>query len=161
PRGTEVSGRSFSSSDGPGISSDPILNLVAGSYTLTVAGSGDHTGSYGFRLLDSSSATALTPGTPVTGTLSPGTSSNLYRFTANAGDRFYFDEQSSSGSGNDRWRLIDPSGQQVWFSSLNSDVGVQSLTAAGTYTLLVEGYIGNTSPVSYGFNVQPVQDTSA
>jgi hypothetical protein len=34
--------------------SNPILNLVAGDYTLVVDGTGDHTGSYAFRLLDES-----------------------------------------------------------------------------------------------------------
>ena len=124
------------------IGGNPVLNLIAGNYTLMVDGTVDHTGSYSFRLSDLASATPITPGTPVSGTLNPGNATNLYKFNANAGDLFYFDQQSLSG-GNTYWRLIDPYGQQVWFNSF-SDVDTQTLAFTGTYTLLVEGYVGNT-----------------
>ena len=52
---------------------------------------GDQTGAYSFRLWDLAQATPLTPGTPVSGTLSPANETDLYRFTAAAGDRFSFD----------------------------------------------------------------------
>src|SRR6516165_3014790 len=46
PGGTEVSSRNFQSSDGYNFgNSDPVLNLIAGNYTLTVWAVGDHTGS--------------------------------------------------------------------------------------------------------------------
>ncbi len=41
---------------------------------------------------DLASATPLTPGTPVTNTLSPASAESLYRFTASAGARFYFEK---------------------------------------------------------------------
>src|SRR4030095_4835752 len=109
---------------------------------------------------DLASATAINPGTAVSGTLNPGNASDFYRFDARAGDRFYFDQQSRSG-GNVYWRLIDPYGQQVWTNSSFGDVDPQTLGFTGTYTLLVEGYILNTSPVNYSFNVQKVTDTTA
>src|SRR5258708_34603004 len=101
----------------------------------------------------------MTPGTVVSGTLSPGTSTNLYKFNANAGDPFYFNQQTAS-SGNTYWRLIDPYGQQVWFNYF-SDVARQPLALTGTYTLLVEGYLFNTTPVTYSFNAQKVTNTTA
>ena len=74
PRGTEVSSRSFTSSDSDNFgSTNPVLNLIAGNYTLAVAGSSNHLGSYGFRLSNLASATAITPGTPVSAPLSPAT----------------------------------------------------------------------------------------
>ena len=92
PGGTEVSSRNFQSSDGYNFgNSDPVLNLIAGNYTLTVWAVGDHTGSYSFRLSDLTTATPLTLGTAASATLNPGNSTSIYQFNANAGDSLYFD----------------------------------------------------------------------
>ena len=56
PRGEEVTNRAF---DTFGYLSNPALDLVPGDYTITVDGSGDTTGSYGFQILDFASAAAL------------------------------------------------------------------------------------------------------
>jgi hypothetical protein len=130
--------------------------LIAGSYTLSVAANADHTGSYSFRLSDLSSATTVSPGTAVSDSLNPGNATNLYRFSANAGDTFSFNAQSVTGGGNTYWRLLDPYGQQVWFQGF-STVASSVLALTGTYTLLVEGYVFNTSPVNYSFNYQAIQ----
>jgi len=83
--------------------------LPAGTYTLTVDGSGATTGIYSFRLLDLDSATLLAPGTPQTGgTLSPGNETDVYKFSATAGDSFYFDSLTAISGVN--WYLIDPAG---------------------------------------------------
>ena len=116
---------------------------MPGTYQLRVQGTGSATGSYSFRLSELTSATAITPGTPVSATLNPGTATNLYKFDVSAGDRVYFDQQSLS-AGTVYSRLIDPFGHQVWFNS-SGDVDTQELPFTGTYTLLVEGYIFNSS----------------
>lgn len=160
PRGNEVSGRNFTSSDSGNFNQDPVLSLVPGNYTLSVAASADHTGNYSFRLSDVASATTLTPGTAVSGTLNSGNATNLYRFNAQSGDQFYFDSQSLTDSTfSTYWRLTDPYGQQVWFNNF-SDVGTQSLASTGTYTLLVEGLVGNVGAVDYAFNAQKVTNTT-
>src|SRR5207245_2853528 len=74
-----VSNRSFQGSDS--FDGDPILNLAAGSYVLTADGVNDNTGSYSFRLLNLASATAVTPGTPVSSDFTPGNETDLYKFT--------------------------------------------------------------------------------
>ena len=161
PRGTEVNARSFQSSDAGNFgSSNPVLNLIAGSYTLAVAGTADGTGSYSFRLSDLSTAGMVTPGTPISGTLNPGAATNVYRINVSAGDLFYFDQQSQTSGSNLYWRLIDPFGSQVWSNSF-SDVSTQALAFTGSYALLVEGGIGNTSQVSYTFNAQKVTNTTS
>src|SRR5262249_16333239 len=107
PSGTLVSNRAFNATDGSPFSTNPVLNLPAGDYTVTIASATNATGGYQFRLLDVGAATPLTPGTPVSGTLSPANETDLYRFTAAAGDRFFFDVQARSGATGATWRLID------------------------------------------------------
>jgi len=162
PAGTAVSARTFTASDGASLAGPPGLSLVAGAYTLTVAASGTNTGSYSFRLSDLAQAPPLTPGTPVSGELNPGNETDLYRFAAAAGDRFYFDVHASSFGGalSAQWKLVDPYGNSVFnnfFGNLPaSEVDSPTLTQSGTYTLLVEGPIAANSSGSYTFNVQPV-----
>ena len=80
--------RAVDESDGGGADGTPIpfsrddFGTAAGcgtvNFTFTVAGNGDAMGAYSFRLLDQTSATAFTPGSPVNGTLaSPGTEADL------------------------------------------------------------------------------------
>src|SRR5262249_18070632 len=80
-----------------------VLTLVAGAYTFALARPGDATGPYQSRLSDLAQATSLTPGTPVSGTLNPANETDLYSFTAAAGDQFFFDVQARSGASQARW----------------------------------------------------------
>jgi len=163
PQGAVVSNRAFSGTDSGSKAGNLLMNLAAGDYTLIIDGVDDMTGAYGFRLLDLSQiAVSLTPGTPVSATLAPGSETDVYRFNATAGDRYYFDSLSKSGSGSVYWRLLDPFGNVVFdassFSS-SSDQGPLTLSQSGAYTLLVEGWYTNTAAsLSYSFNVQPVTD---
>ena len=75
------------------------------------------------------------------------------------GDAFNFDQLSLSG-GSAYWRLLDPYGHQVWSQNF-SDVATLALPLSGTYTLLVEGSVSNTAPVTYSFNAQKVTNTTA
>ncbi|HEY2250227.1 MAG TPA: hypothetical protein VGH74_04160, partial [Planctomycetaceae bacterium] len=154
PAGSAVSGRLFTASDGLNLN-DPVLNLVAGNYTLTVSGAGATTGAYSFRLSDLAAGTALTPGTAVNGTLLGGNSTSLYQFTATAGQTYYLANQVTSGSGgpNDRLRLVDPFGNIVFSQTLVSDAGRFTLSSTGKYTLLFEGDISNTGDLVYTVNV--------
>src|SRR4029077_8208585 len=100
----------------------------------------------------------LTPGTPVASDLTPANETDLYRFTATAGSKFFFDAQARSGATAAQWRLIDPFGGQVFstgFTASTSDVDTLTLAQAGAYTLLIEGAIANTGASTYTFNVQP------
>jgi hypothetical protein len=153
PGGTPVSDESFTSSDGNSGPQDPVLSLPAGNYILTVSGTGQAAGAYAFRLLDLSAGAPMTPGVAVSSTLSPGNSTDVYRFTASAGDSYDFAALQSS-SNQTTWRLIDPTGSVQLESGRSQDAGSITLLG-GTYTLLVEGWIAETAPVTYSFNVQP------
>ncbi len=156
-RGTVVSARNFNSSDSSNLGGSAIYDLAAGDYILIIDGSGDTMGSYSFRLLDIAQATAITPGTVISGQLTPANETDLYRFNATAGDQYYFDCQTLSNT--IYWRLLDSYGQVVFdISYMGSDVGPITLAQTGIYTLLVEGYIGSTGTTNYSFNVQKVTD---
>jgi len=160
PAGVVVNSRTFSASDSADIA-NPALDLGAGTYGLTVAAGAGVTGGYSFRLLDFTAATPLTPGTPVSGAIDPMNETDLYRFAAAAGERFYFDVTARTGAGSTRWRLINPFGAVVFeraFSAdlVNSDTGPLTLAAAGTYTLLIEPRASETSTGTYTFNVHPL-----
>ncbi len=159
PRGTLVSGRHFQQSDSvDGLS---LLDLIAGDYTLTINGHQDFTGEFRFRLLDLSQATTLTPGTPVSGRLSPANQTDAWQFTAVAGERFFFDRQAETAD-NAWWRLLDPYGRVVWGATdFGSDGGLHTLELDGSYTLLIEGRRNAAGNNAYTFNVQPVFDESS
>jgi hypothetical protein len=74
PSGTVVDGRSFQGSNANEIGVNPVMNLPAGDYRLSVDAPGDATGPYAFQLLDLSQGQAITPGAAVSGTLNAGVS---------------------------------------------------------------------------------------
>lgn len=159
PAGIAVSGRLFTFSDGVDAPGNPVMELPAGDYTLTIAGSGGTTGAYSFRLLDLADATSLTPGTSFSDTLVGGNSTNAYRFTATAGQSFYLANQLTSGTGvPNYWRLVDPYGNFVSTQYVGSDIGRVTLKTAGTYTVIVEGEIANVPASAYTLNAIPVID---
>src|SRR2546428_1730380 len=94
PAGTLVDSRPFSASDGT--AADSVLDLTAGDYTLTVDAPADTTAAYTFRLIDPLKAQEIVPGTVVSGQLDPANATNVYRFSATAGERVYFDFYSVS-----------------------------------------------------------------
>lgn len=163
PRGQEVVGRNFYSSDGPDLSQPPVLNLIAGTYRLRIAKDPSVTGAYSFRLHDLRDAVDLTLGTEVTGTLDPARATRVYTFDAAAGARLVFDGASQSGTGYGiTARLIDPFGRETLRNVQITNSGVLTLPVAGTYTLLLEGRIyenaSNTS--SYAFTLTPPAETA-
>ena len=163
PNGTVVNTRLFSTSDSTD-RSNAILSLETGDYTLTVDGGGDATGDYSFRLLDLSQATPVTPGTPVSDTVTPGNGTTMFQFAANAGDPMFFDFQSVSGFITQAyWRLVDPIGNDVFLATIHNGASQEiDLPVDGTYTLLIEGWRFDSSPAGvFTFNVQPISDITA
>jgi len=127
---------------------------------LRVDGVGDSTGGYGFRLVDLAGAQALALDTIVNGQLTPANRTDAYQFSANAGDRLYFDVTANSG-GVPFWRLLDPWGRTLWGPNYlpNDDVQLQTMPFAGVYTLLVEGRRdAGAGSSSYGLRVGTVVD---
>ena len=159
PVGPIVDRRAFSGSDAQSIGT-PLVQLASGSYTLTVAANGDNTGSYQFRLFDLSTATPLTLGNLLSATLNPANSTTAYQFAGTKGSKVFYNYLTASGADNAYVRLIDPSGNILFATGLRSDQGPIALPANGTYTLLVEGYIGDQGTGTYSINLNNSSDTT-
>ena len=95
PNGEVVSDRSLTDdSQRPSLTStDDLLVLGAGHYTLTVFAKGSTTGEYSFRLLDLFDGTPASIGVPVTGTAALLVSFDtvIYNFAATTGQQLIFD----------------------------------------------------------------------
>ena len=136
------------------------LELTPGKYTLTVDGSADTVGLFGLRLIDAAAAVDLSLGQTTTGQLLRGNDSAVYRFTANAGEKFFY-TNVSSGYYNAQWRLVDPYGRPEGGSNwTNGDAGPITLGRTGEYLLVVDGGVTQTTPVDFGFNFQKVVDVT-
>ena len=90
----------------------------------------------------------------------PGRETHLYRYTASAGERLYFDYQDVSGD-NLSLRIFDPVGNLVygpqWFSN---DVDTFTAARSGDYTFALEGRIGHSNASHYRFALLSIDDSS-
>ena len=149
----------FDNSNGDSSDTNDFIRLTeTGIHQVILDGSGEVTGDYSFRLSDvAAQATSLTldSPTPITGTLDPGLESQLLSFSGTAGQRIFFDSQSSSFSAN--WWLYGPFGDYISGAGLSGDFEVV-LPLDGDYTLVLAG--GNASvPIDYQIQVFNPQDS--
>ncbi|MBJ8507119.1 LEPR-XLL domain-containing protein, partial [Acinetobacter seifertii] len=115
-----------------------FLDLKPDTYTLTVDALDDTKTSFKFHLIGESGANSLSLNQDTKLELSPASSAVLYRFDAQAGDRFFYDSlsvQQSYGS----WSVFDPDAKVlINKNNLNSDKGF-TVDKTGTYWLSIEG----------------------
>ena len=125
------------------------LDLLAGTYTLLVAGyiNDPGSGSYTFNVAPvTDGLQALTLGSTVTGSISTPGQRQQYTFTLPSAARLYFDSFTNvSGL---RWYLDGPTGNVMNNAGFNSDSNLGLLTA-GSYTLTVVANNNNDSIGSY------------
>src|SRR5262249_52280151 len=126
----------------------PFALPEPGTYTLSVTSYTTGTGAYSFRLLDLGAAPTLTLNATTSGTLNPGTTTDLFSFPGSAGQRIFINPVSGA---NGYVVLYGTAGQQITYTTLGGGGFQATLPVAGTYTVGVEGYASNTSPVSYSF----------
>jgi|CXWL01.1.fsa_nt_gi RHS repeat-associated protein len=158
-----VSSRPFSSTAPLPKGGSRILGLLEpGGYTLFVQGFGGGTDEFSFRLIDVDQAIPIPLGAPISGTLAPGNEGDLYRFTASAGDQLSLDAISSAVfSAPVTWQLVDEGGFPV-FTQNFSDINAVTVPVTGTYTLLIEGDIAETTQNgAYSFSVTKVSNGPA
>jgi RHS repeat-associated protein len=151
-----VSFRPFSSAAPLPKGGSHILSLLEpGTYSLLVQGTSGTADAFSFRLIDVDEAIPIPFGTPISGTLSPGNEGDLYRFSASAGDHLSLDAISSAGfAAPFTWQLVDEGGFPV-FTQGFADLSSVTVPVTGTYTLLIEGDIAETTQNgAYSFSVQ-------
>jgi hypothetical protein len=150
---------------------DPGVHVLelGGTYTITVTGYADATGSYQFQLWDVPPVEEFTisieqevaenqPGTGAGSIQSLG-AVDVYTFDADAGQIVYFDARGATGW--ITWTVTDASGSALFIERdlRGSDPGVHTLESGGTYTITVTGYADATG--TYGFyiwDVPPVEE---
>ena len=131
----------------------PYTLSEPGTYTLTISGSNGSTGNYAFNLLDTSAATLVPTSTPATisGTIMPGTGTNIYQIMGTAGEQLTLNSDSfSSTSGT--WYLVDPNNHTVASAGFGSSFSA-TLALSGPYALIVQGNDTTDSGVSYSFDI--------
>ena len=149
-----VSERSFDRSDSRNF--NPLLDLPAGNYTLTVDGTLDAIGDFEFRLLDLSDAAVINFGTTVAGDHAIPNETDAYQFTGAAGQELLFDVESVDEAGQAQVRIFDPLGNEILNSSSLIDQEVIELQLTGTYFLLVEGRVNNTVANQFEFSLREI-----
>ena len=107
----------------------------AGDYILTIYSNSYGTEDFNFQVLNVAATTAITPGTVVNGTLSPGNQIQLYQFDAIAGGSYSFKSLQNISA---YWRLFDPDGQEVFDISQSTLENIE-LSKTGRYIFAVEG----------------------
>ena len=140
---------------------DPVLDLIAGEYQLDVVASSGTPGAYAFNLSDIASATEITPGTAFSGEIAVTTETDLYKFDANAGDKFFVDVEVADSFNSINFRVVDPLGTVVATSNRFNDLELVTAEFDGTYTLLVEARFANTVVGDYTLNVAPILSPTA
>ncbi|MEC4895478.1 MAG: putative Ig domain-containing protein, partial [Oscillatoria sp. PMC 1051.18] len=120
-----------------------------GNYRVVVSTSDDTTGNYGFSVIDIAQVPVAELDSLIEGQLAPGSEDDIYRFTANTGQKLFIDKISNSGSLD--WVLYGPDNQVV-SSSNYSDMELY-LPATGEYLLSLRGKSSFTSNVEYAFEI--------
>lgn len=143
-----------------------IKTLPAGRYTIALRNTQDANADYKFRVLGTDAGTVMQPGISVNDTSDVG-QTKLYRFNANAGDRYYFDGQNNSSVINEYndWYLVDPFGRNVTSGGTYNDIQDIALTTTGEYLLAVfprtNSYSSANASRNIKFNLVPKSVTTA
>ncbi|MEZ6048639.1 MAG: hypothetical protein R3C11_24290 [Planctomycetaceae bacterium] len=130
--------------------------MAPGTYVVKIASNRHSTGDYQFQLLDLHAASVANYNKNISFSMSPGNETNRRIFSANAGDKIFFDSVSATITNAGYWRLIDPDGDVVFTRATGVDGGYQELTKTGTYTVLVEGKSSSQSAWTFNYKLTPV-----
>jgi subtilase family serine protease len=132
--------------------SGPVTLLQTGTYYVIAGNNTSGTPAYRFHLLDTSSAPAVTVGTPVSGTLNADNRTDLYRLTGQAGQQFVI--QSNTIYVNLDVYSLD--NNRIGSLGGGGGYGFTNVTlpADGTYVVAVKNAY-QTGTINYTFTVRP------
>ncbi len=136
---------------------------AAGTYTLTVYGTSNNTGTYSFKLRSGSAPQtfAINIGNTVSngvpgvgaGNIETAGSEDAYTFNVTSGQKLYFEAMSDNPI-TLTWELHDPYDSISFKQSTLTSYGSYTFYSSGTYTLYVYGSNGETG--TYGFKLWEV-----
>lgn len=121
-----------------------------GTYFLVVEGFNNTPVTYSFEMVTpETSTTAITLGNTVNGNISERGETDIFTFTANAGQKLYFD--GLTGNSNFDVSLRSPSGASLlnFFQDVNTNRAPITLIEGGTYQLTVDGSGATTGDYSF------------
>ncbi|WP_292745723.1 Ig-like domain-containing protein, partial [Nostoc sp. NMS4] len=124
-----------------------------GTYKLVIDAIGGNTGAYSFSMLDVAQATPINLDTDINGTLTPGSSTQLYQFNGTVGQHLYMNSLLGAAG---YWYIYDSGNNRVAATVLANDFEL-TLSKTDTYTLVIQGggsqgTDGNT-PIDYKFRI--------
>jgi RHS repeat-associated protein len=131
-----------------------LFTLVGGTYTLTVLGEGDQTGTYGLvvRSVDHDGPTSILIGQAVSGAIDTPGQKDLYTFSAPQDQIVILDQTATSNSAGLNWILEEEFGRVVLARTTNLNDTAAIALVGGNYTLTVIGEGDQTG--TYSFVVQ-------
>ena len=136
-----------------------LLNLTeSGNYRIVVDAQGDHTGSYGFSVIDLNLVPIAPLDTVIEGELTPGSEDDVYRFTGNGGQKLFFDQLDKSNSL--AWVLYDANHQVVERDFSFNDMELY-LPADGEYFLALQGTSRVGVTANYTFEIITPEEVTA
>jgi RHS repeat-associated protein len=131
-----------------------------GEYFLRVSGNAYRENEYEFEVVASELTTEeLSLGSLITGEIAEPGDQKAYIFEGTVGQLLHFDSLQSS---NLYWRLLSPSGQEIFANNptlgtnFSSDQ-MKTLSESGKYTLIIDGYDDRTD--TFRFQVSDLNDT--
>ncbi|MEO8428922.1 MAG: PA14 domain-containing protein, partial [Verrucomicrobiota bacterium] len=124
----------------------PFTLAASGTYFLFLEGNQTGTGNYSFELWDVASQPALDLNLDQSGSLNPGLSARIFRFTGSDQQRLYFDGKGTNNGG--FANLYGPGNEAVASANLVNDFEV-ALSRNGEYVLVLDGSSPNPAPYSF------------
>jgi Putative Ig domain len=127
----------------------PLALTQTGNYKVVIETNGDKVGSYAFSLIDLDRVPNIELDKLVAGTLVPGSESDLFKFSGQAGQNLYFDKLSSTTTLD--WVLYNSRNEVVWQSNWQDKEF--ALPHTGDYLLVLKGKAGFSNTVGYEFEI--------
>ncbi|MGB0712374.1 MAG: putative Ig domain-containing protein, partial [Gammaproteobacteria bacterium] len=133
---------------------DPYTTTATGTHYLFVESSNDEAEAYALRILLDRETPVLPLGPSQSGTLDPGSQTEIFQFDLSVPTRLRLDREVLSGSA--VFRLFDPSGDSIPINN-NSSIPIET-TEPGTYLFAVIGTSDTTT--DYDFQLTPLVETT-
>lgn len=139
------------------VNSGPFTIAESGQFTLWILGGVNAPADFAFRMLETSTATAISLDTPVTGTVGTlGRETVLYKFAGTAGQRLFYDALDGDFDGI-VVQILSPTGRQILNLNADSD-GPFFLPETGDYQVLIIG--GAAANADFGFKLIDLDNVS-